>query len=97
MLRGPVRFVLGGSGHIAGVMNPPVANKYGYWTNDEAPPGADDWLPGAAQNDASWWTDWGQWLPKHGGRKVPAREPGGGVLEPIEDAPGSYVKVRAGE
>ena len=97
VLRGPVRFVLGGSGHIAGVMNPPVANKYGYWTNDEAPPGADDWLAGAAQNDGSWWTDWGQWLAKHGGRKVPAREPGGGVLEPIEDAPGSYVKVRAGE
>jgi hypothetical protein len=76
VLRGPVRFVLGGSGHIAGVMNPPVANKYGYWTNDEAPPSADDWLAGAAQNDGSWWTDWGQWLAKHGGRKVPAREPG---------------------
>jgi polyhydroxyalkanoate synthase len=97
LFKGPVRFILGGSGHIAGVINPPVSDKYCYWTNEDQPPGADDWLAGATRTEGSWWSDWGAWLAKHGGPKVPAREPGGGVLEPIEDAPGSYVKERGSE
>ncbi len=90
----PVRFVLGGSGHIAGIVNPPSANKYGYWTNDKLASDADTWLSGAKQNAGSWWTDWQQWVDKHGGGKVPARVPGKGKLKALEDAPGSYVSVR---
>jgi polyhydroxyalkanoate synthase len=94
---GPSRFVLGASGHIAGIVNPPAANKYGYWTNTKLPKNPDQWLEGATQHLGSWWSDWGPWLARHGGKKVPARQPGDGKLEPIEDAPGSYVKVRASE
>jgi polyhydroxyalkanoate synthase len=94
LLKGPVRFVLGGSGHIAGIINPPAANKYCYWTNDALPDDPDAWLEGATQHPGSWWTDWGRWIAQHGGRKVPAREPGGGRLKALEDAPGSYVRVR---
>jgi polyhydroxyalkanoate synthase len=94
---GPTRFVLGASGHIAGIVNPPAANKYAYWTNAKLPEDADVWLEGATQNAGSWWSDWGRWLARHGGKKVPARRPGDGKLEPLEDAPGSYVKVRASE
>jgi polyhydroxyalkanoate synthase len=94
---GPRRFVLGASGHIAGIVNPPAANKYAYWTNAKLPKDQDAWLEGATQHPGSWWSDWGPWLARHGGRKVPARQPGDGKLEPIEDAPGSYVKVRASE
>jgi polyhydroxyalkanoate synthase len=92
---GPRRFVLGASGHIAGVVNPPSANKYGYWTNDALPPEPEAWLEGATKHDGSWWTDWQAWVAPHGGAMVPARTPGDGQLEPIEDAPGSYVKQRA--
>ena len=94
---GPVRFVLGGSGHIAGVINPPAANKYCYWTNAKLPADPDDWLAKAKRHEGSWWTDWGKWLAKNGGAQVPARAPGDGKLKPIEDAPGSYVKIRASE
>ena len=94
---GPTRFVLGASGHIAGIVNPPAANKYGYWTNTKLPKDPDRWLEGATQHPGSWWSDWGPWLARRAGRKVPAREPGDGKLKPIEDAPGSYVKVRASE
>ncbi|WP_153114568.1 PHA/PHB synthase family protein [Rhodocyclus tenuis] len=93
---GPVKFVLGGSGHIAGIVNPPAANKYGYWTNEKLPAAADDFLSGATQNAGSWWTDWQQWLtalPK-GEEKVAARVPGDGPLPVLEDAPGSFVKFR---
>jgi polyhydroxyalkanoate synthase len=93
---GPVKFVLGGSGHIAGIINPPSANKYGYWTNDKLPESSEDFLAGATQNPGSWWTDWQNWvtsLPK-GDDKVPARDPSKGPLKVIEDAPGSYVKFR---
>ena len=90
----PVRFVLGGSGHIAGIVNPPSANKYGYWTNDKLVDEADAWLSGAKQNAGSWWGDWQQWVDKHGGGKVAARVPGKGKLKALEDAPGSYVSVR---
>jgi len=91
---GPVRFVLGASGHIAGVINPPISKKYGYWTNEELPPETDAWFAGATQNEGSWWTDWKRWTTKYNGKKVEARQPGDGALEVIEDAPGSYVKNR---
>jgi len=93
---GPVKFVLGGSGHIAGIVNPPAANKYGYWTNDELPEAADDFLADATHNPGSWWTDWQQWITAHanGDKKVAARKPGDGGLKVIEDAPGTYVKFR---
>ena len=89
-----VRFVLGGSGHIAGIVNPPAANKYGYWTNEKLVDEADTWLANAKQHPGSWWTDWQQWVDKHGGGKVAARTPGKGKLKALEDAPGSYVSVR---
>jgi len=92
--RGPVRFVLGGSGHIAGIVNPPAANKYGYWTHPKLPDAADQWLKRATQHPGSWWTDWAGWVAQHGGDKVPPRIPGKGGLKPIEDAPGSYVRMR---
>ncbi len=93
-LAGPVRFVLTASGHIAGVVNPPAANKYCYWTNTKTPKEPDAWLQGAQQTPGSWWEDWKKWAAKFGGNKIPAREPGCGVFKPIEDAPGSYVKVQ---
>jgi len=95
LVSGPVRFILGASGHVAGVINPPSANKYGYWTREEIPARAEDWLNGADFHPGSWWTDWDTWLAAHGGGKVAAREPGAGELAALEDAPGSYVKVRA--
>ncbi len=93
---GPVRFVLGGSGHIAGIVNPPVANKYGYWVNAAAksPATADAWFEGAQQNPGSWWTDWQAWVSGHDGDQVDARDPAKGKLKAIEDAPGSFVKMR---
>ena len=94
-LGGPVRFVLSGSGHIAGVINPPDKHKYQYWTGAK-PSGTDieKWLAKAAEHPGSWWPDWLAWLKGHGASKAPARVPGGGKLKPIEDAPGRYVKVR---
>lgn len=92
LLGGRGRFVLGGSGHIAGVINPPEKQKYGYWTNSRRPKDPEAWLANAEQHEGSWWLDWVDWLkPKRGG-SVPAREPGGGVLKPLADAPGQYVK-----
>jgi len=92
LMSGPVKFVLGGSGHIAGVINPPSSNKYGYRTNAKLVPNPDSWLKGTKHNDGSWWTDWGKWIADYGGEKVPARIPGKGKLKALEDAPGSYVK-----
>jgi polyhydroxyalkanoate synthase len=93
---GKSRFVLSGSGHIAGMINPPAAKKYGYWTNDKLPDSPDDWLKGAKPHEGSWWTDWLAWLGPHLGGQVPARVPGkGGKLKVIEPAPGSYVRIRA--
>ena len=91
---GPVRFLLGGSGHIAGIVNPPAANKYHYWTNPELPADPGEWLKGAHQHSGSWWPDWAEWIARHGGGKVPARIPGKGGLKALEDAPGAYVKIR---
>jgi polyhydroxyalkanoate synthase len=92
---GPVKYVLAGSGHIAGVINPPGKPKYQYWTGKELG-GADldAWLAEATEHPGSWWPDWLAWLKGHDGKTVPARPVGGGKLPPIEDAPGSYVKVR---
>ncbi len=92
---GPVRFVLAGSGHIAGVVNPPSAKKYNYWTNAKNPATPDEWLKGAKEHPGSWWTDWDKWLAPQSGASVPARKPGDGKLKVIEDAPGRYVKARA--
>ncbi|MFN7086069.1 MAG: PHA/PHB synthase family protein [Burkholderiales bacterium] len=94
LLAGPVRFVLGGSGHIAGIINPPAAHKYCYWTNDTLADDPDEWLSTARRHPGSWWPDWAKWVARHGGGKVAARVPGAGGLGVIEDAPGSYVKVR---
>lgn len=91
---GKTRFVLGGSGHIAGVINPPKANKYGYWTNDVLADTADAWYRDAKQNEGSWWTDWQQWVTKEENTQVIKRIPGGGKLSIIEDAPGSYVQAK---
>ena len=94
---GQRKFVLGASGHIAGIVNPPGAKKYGFWTNQRLPADPDRWLEGAKFEEGSWWPDWAAWLARRAGRKVPARQPGDGGLKAIEDAPGSYVKVRASE
>jgi polyhydroxyalkanoate synthase len=92
---GPVRFVLAGSGHIAGVVNPPDKMKYQYWTGPKpSSANLDRWLGKAKEHAGSWWPDWLDWLKKQDPSEVAARAPGGGVLKPIEDAPGSYVKVR---
>jgi polyhydroxyalkanoate synthase len=96
LYKGPIRFVLSASGHIAGVVNPPVSGKYSFWTNDKLPAEPDDWFAGAKEQPGSWWTDWIKWLAPFGGKQVPARVPGkGGKLKAIEDAPGSYVKAKA--
>ena len=94
---GPLRFIIAGSGHIAGVINPPAAGKYQYWTNDaeRAPASLEEWRKGAQERPGSWWPDWDGWLSKLSGGKVQARVPGEGGLKILGDAPGTYVKVRA--
>ncbi|MEC8897056.1 MAG: class I poly(R)-hydroxyalkanoic acid synthase, partial [Pseudomonadota bacterium] len=94
---GDVRFVLSGSGHIAGVINPPYKEKYGYWTNNQLPGSPDDWFDSAEHHPGSWWPHWREWLATFEGEQVQPRQPGEGPLEAIEDAPGSYVKVKASE
>ena len=93
---GPVRFMLAGSGHIAGVVNPPRNRKYQHWLNETQhnPPTLEEWRAGAQEFPGSWWHDWDKWLSAKSGPKVPARVPGAGGLPAIEEAPGSYVKVR---
>jgi polyhydroxyalkanoate synthase len=90
LLSGTKRFVLSGSGHIAGVVNPPAANKYGYWTNEKLPATGEQWLAAAKEHPGSWWTDWDAWLAPKSGAKVAARSP----QNVIEDAPGSFAKAR---
>jgi polyhydroxyalkanoate synthase len=99
IFKGPVRFMLAGSGHIAGVVNPPRNKKYQHWLNETStnPPTLGEWQAGAKEFPGSWWHDWDKWLSALSGPKVPARVPGEGGLPAIEDAPGSYVKVRSGE
>jgi polyhydroxyalkanoate synthase len=93
-LGGPVRFVLGGSGHIAGIVNPPAAKKYHYWTGDSQAATPEKWFEGATQHPGSWWTDWQAWMEERNGgeAKVPARRP----VHVLEDAPGSYAMLRIG-
>jgi len=89
---GPIRFVLSGSGHIAGVVNPPAAQKYGYWTNSRKAATPEKWLDGAKDHIGSWWPDWDDWIKKRGSKaKVLARIPGDGGLKVLGDAPGEYV------
>jgi polyhydroxyalkanoate synthase len=95
LFKGPIRFILAGSGHIAGVINPPAAKKYQYWTNDALPPTIEEWQAGAKEHLGSWWPDWDAWLSKRSGAKVAARKPGDGKLKVLGDAPGTYVKVKA--
>ncbi|KQW72275.1 poly(R)-hydroxyalkanoic acid synthase [Phenylobacterium sp. Root77] len=92
---GPVTFTLAGSGHIAGVINAPVANKYQHWTNSDLPESVEQWMGGAVETPGSWWPHWAQWLRAKSGGLVPARDPAKGKFTPIEDAPGSYVKVKS--
>ena len=94
LYKGPIKFVLSGSGHIAGVVNPPVPEKYGYWTNERKAETPEAWLESATPHAGSWWPEWSKWLQAFSGGEVPARKPGEGKLKPIEDAPGSYVMAK---
>ena len=95
LVSGPVRFILGASGHVAGVINPPSANKYGYWTNGTMTDRPECWLDLAEFHQGSWWIDWAKWIADFGGGQTSVRQPGSGELAPIEDAPGSYVSKRS--
>jgi len=92
---GPVTFTLAGSGHIAGVINAPVANKYQHWTNERLPASLEEWQGEAKETAGSWWPHWIEWLKARSGGQVPARDPAKGKLKPLGDAPGDYVKVRS--
>ena len=93
LFRGPVRSVMAGSGHIAGVVNPPAKKKYQFWSGDPQPT-LTEWMAKATETPGSWWPDWSAWLARLSGTKVEARDPSAGPLKPVEDAPGSYVKER---
>ncbi len=95
LLAGDSRFVLAASGHIAGVVNPPDGGKYSHWINPAVPTTPEAWLEGATEIAGSWWPDWQRWVAAFDRDQVPARVPGDRRLTPIEDAPGSYVKVKA--
>ncbi len=92
---GPVTYTLAGSGHIAGVINPPEAKKYQHWTNPALPETLAEWQAGAEAHPGSWWNHWAGWLKPLSGKQVPARDPKSGPLKPLEPAPGSYVKVKS--
>ena len=94
---GEVRYVLAGSGHIAGVVNPPAKPKYQYWLGEQPREGLEyeDWLTRAVEHKGSWWPDWVEWIAAQAPQKVPARTPGEGKLNPLCDAPGEYVRVKA--
>jgi polyhydroxyalkanoate synthase len=96
VFKGKKRFVLGASGHIAGVINPPAANKRSHWVNDKLPADADAWFAAAREVPGSWWTEWAAWLKPHAGPMVAApKAPGNRRYKPIEPAPGRYVKAKA--
>ena len=95
LFKGPVRFIMAGSGHIAGVINPPAAGKYNYRTNEKLPASVEEWQAGAVEHPGSWWPDWDKWLAKLSGKKIAARKPGDGKLKVLGDAPGTYVRVKA--
>ena len=93
VLQGPIKFVLGGSGHIAGVFNPPTVTKYGYWTSDALVDKAEEWFSAATQNQGSWWPEWAEWIEQYAGDKIKASTVGSSKYPALEDAPGSYVKI----
>jgi polyhydroxyalkanoate synthase len=92
---GPVTFTMAGSGHIAGVINAPVANKYQHWTADHLPASLEEWQAAAKETPGSWWPHWAEWLKAKSGPLTPARDPAKGPLKPLGDAPGEYVKVKS--
>ncbi|OIN85781.1 MAG: class I poly(R)-hydroxyalkanoic acid synthase [Alphaproteobacteria bacterium CG1_02_46_17] len=96
LLKGKKRFVLAASGHVAGVINPPSANKYHYWVNEKIDDRehAEDWLAQAEQHEGSWWSDWAEWVKATAGKQTPARDPKKGKLKVIEPSPGRYVKMK---
>jgi polyhydroxyalkanoate synthase len=96
LFSGPVRFILGGSGHIAGVINPPEAQKYDFRVTDELLEDPDEWAIGADKQAGSWWPEWHNWVAPMSGEQVEARQPGKGPFKALEEAPGSYVKIRIG-
>jgi polyhydroxyalkanoate synthase len=96
VLGGKKHFVLGASGHIAGVINPPAKRKRSHWTNDKLPATAAKWFEGAEEHAGSWWTEWSDWLKPHAGQQIAApASPGNRRYKPIEPAPGRYVKQKA--
>jgi len=98
VLPGPKRFVMGASGHIAGVINPPAKQKRSHWLREDAqfPPTLEEWLAGATEHPGSWWPDWAQWLGGHAGKQIAAPKTyGKGKFKPLEPAPGRYVKQKA--
>jgi polyhydroxyalkanoate synthase len=94
LFKGPITFMMAGSGHIAGVINHPDANKYQHWTNDKVPDKVEDWIASATEHPGSWWPHWDKWLSKQSGEMVDARVPGDGKLKVIEAAPGTYAKMK---
>lgn len=94
---GPVNFMMAGSGHIAGVINHPAANKYQHWINEQTCDSVETWQAGAKEFPGSWWPYWGEWLKARSGEQVPARDPAKGKLKPLENAPGSFVLVKSNE
>jgi polyhydroxyalkanoate synthase len=93
---GPRTYMLAGSGHIAGVINPPASGKYQHWTNNALPASFEEWVAGAKEHPGSWWPTWDKWLAPQSGAKVPAPKPGDGELRVLGEAPGTYVLVKAG-
>ncbi len=93
---GPTTYMLAGSGHIAGVINPPASGKYQHWTNNALPASFDEWVAGGVEHAGSWWPTWDTWLAPKSGEKVPAPKPGDGELRILGEAPGTYVLVKAG-
>ncbi len=92
---GPTTFMLAGSGHIAGVINAPVATKYQHWTNKVLPATFEEWMDGAKETPGSWWPHWAEWLRERSGLMVPARDPAKGPLKPLGDTPGEYVRIKS--
>lgn len=95
LMKGPKRFVLGGSGHIAGIINPHGSDKYGYHTNNKSPDAADDWLNTSTEHPGSWWPQWMKWLKANSGKMIPAKDISELDYKPIMDAPGSYVLMKS--
>lgn len=93
VFKGPTKFLLGGSGHVAGIFNHPTSGKYGYWTNDNLTGDYKSWFEQAKMNPGSWWGEWLEWMKKFNKKMVPARTPGSKKYQPLEDAPGSFVKA----